>query len=565
MRRPGGQVFSSSSLGFRLASTLVLALLPLGLLSIMQTWASLSQTDRATLSGIGGASIEAVRPQIDMIRDAQHATRVLAAGLSVGIPDDAECIARMQAVRRTSPAATLMAYIPISGRMTCGSTGRPIDFSADPLFARLTAKPAPALVYDLEGPVSHRPVIAVARPVVDATGVQTGVVAVLLPHAAVSPRSYADRESLWKPVFLATYTGDGTLLSATPGGPGLATLVSGGIALSRLGPLAGQPFYAEGADGRRRIVSVTRMADDLFLLAVWQREPEAYWGAAALAPFLLPTLTWAAALIAASIASSRFVVRHVRALSRAMSAYMGGRTRATVLDMDEAPAEIRRLHAVYEELIRTIEHDEAELRNLLVDKDTLLKEVYHRSGNSLQIIASVMRMYRRETTDTGLRTVLDGLINRVIAMSSTHTSLYALGGLRDVPMDEILLAVIRRLKEIHGIPLGTAIQRFEPIRMPTQAAVPLALALAEIVSCHFAAGAGLDRKVEVSLVEAGEDIRLTVVGPVVPEFVPDAARGVAAIPWRMLTQFAVQLRGRVTELVDDGRSTVVLAFPRSTA
>lgn len=531
---------------------------------MIQTWAALNQTDRAMLSGIGGASIEAVRPQVDMIRDAQNAARVLAAGLSVGIPEDAECIARLRAVKRTSPQATLIGYIPLSGQMTCGSIGRPIDFAGDPLFARI-AGPEPALVFDLEGPVSRRPVIVIARPVFDTAGVHTGVVAVLLPHQAITPEAYGNAGLFWTPAFLATYSGDGRLLSAARGGPGLTTLVPEGIALDRLDTLAGAPFYVESVDGRRRIVSVTTIASQLYLLAVWEREPESYWATAALAPFLLPALTWAAALIAASVASGRFVVRHVRALSRTMSAYMTSRTSPAVPDMDEAPAEVRRLHSVYEELIRTIEQDEAELHNLLVDKDTLLKEVNHRSGNSLQIIASVMRMYRRETADPGLRSVLDGLINRVIAMSSTHTSLYALGGLRDVPMDEILLAVVRRLKEIHGIPLGTAVKRFEPIRMPTQAAVPLALALAEIMSCHFAAGAGLDRKVEVSLVDAGEDILLTVVGPVVPELMPDTARGVEAIPWRMLTQFAVQLHGRVTARIDDGRSMVALAFPRLTA
>ncbi|WP_413875219.1 sensor histidine kinase [Albidovulum sp.] len=559
-------MFATSSLGFRLASTLVLALLPLGLLSIVQAWASLDQTDRATLNGIGGASIEAVRPQMDMIRDAKTTARMLATGLSVGIPPDTNCVARMRTGAATNPTATLVAYIPMSGRTTCTSTGTTIDFAGDPLFARMTAKPEPTLAYGLKGPVSGAPVIGVAEPVIDAAADrQTGVVAILLRHRSVLPAPYVDSEALWKPALLATYTGDGTLLSATTDAAGLATLVSGGVALDRLDMLAGRPFYSEGVDGRRRIVSVTSVASDLFLLAVWERENDGLWATAAVAPFLLPALTWAAALFAASVASSRFVVRHVRSLSRAMNAYMASRTRAPVPHMDEAPTEIRKLHAVYEELIRTIEHDEAELQNLLVDKDTLLKEVHHRSGNSLQIIASVMRMYRRETADADLRAVLGGLINRVIALSSTHTSLYSLGGRRDVPMDEILFAVIRRLKEIHGIAPGTAKKRFEPIRMPAQAAVPLALALAEIVSCHFAVGAGIYRGVEVSLVEADGNIRLMVVGPVVPELMPEGTTGLAAIPWRMLSQVAAQLRGRVTARIDDGRSTVELVFPRHPA
>ena len=151
------------------------------------------------------------------------------------------------------------------------------------------------------------------------------------------------------------------------------------------------------------------------------------------------------------------------------------------MDINAAPTEIQRLHAVYLDLIRTIEQEEADLQNLLVDKDILIREVNHRSGNSLQIIASIMRMYRRETTDQKLRAVLDGLINRVITLSSTHTSLYALSGQRDVAMDVVLANVVKRLKEIHGVALGVASKRLQPIRMEAQAAVPLALALAEAV------------------------------------------------------------------------------------
>lgn len=102
-----------------------------------------------------------------------------------------------------------------------------------------------------------------------------------------------------------------------------------------------------------------------------------------------------------------------------------------------------------------------------------------------------MRMYRRETTDQELRAVLDGLINRVIALSSTHTSLYALSGQRDVAMDVVLANVVKRLKEIHGVALGVASKRLQPIRMEAQAAIPLALALAEAVGCYFSVP-GLD-------------------------------------------------------------------------
>jgi hypothetical protein len=173
-----------------------------------------------------------------------------------------------------------------------------------------------------------------------------------------------------------------------------------------------------------------------------------------------------------------------------------------------------------------------------------------------------MRMYRRETTDQKLRAVLDGLINRVITLSSTHTSLYALSGQRDVAMDVVLANVVKRLKEIHGVALGVASKRLQPIRMEAQAAVPLALALAEAVGCYFSRpNLGRD-SVVVDLSEAEGTIRLRIEGPVVPQLRPETTDGLQALPQRMLRQFSAQLFGTVSIRIDDDRATVDLVFPR---
>jgi len=557
------KLFSTSSLGFRLGSTLVMALLPLGILSVVQTQASRQQVNAATLDGIGGASLAAAQSQTDLIRKAQTTAAVLARDLSGGLPADDDCVALMQRVQQGLPEATVMAYIPMSGRMSCASTGQTFDFGDNPLFARMISKPEPVLVYNPHGPVSGVAVIGAAHPVFDAGGQQQGVVSVSIPNRAVTPDEYSDDYAQWRPQIIVAFSGDGTQLVTSDDGREVQSLLPLGMTLDIAARLAGEPFFVETDDGPQRIVSVVGVAQDLFVLAVWQRTDGGFWASSPLAPYLLPALTWAAALIAAALASGRLVVRHVRGLSRSMMAYSLTRSRVAVPDIAEAPTEIQKLHAVYDELIRALEHDEAELENLLVDKEKLLREVHHRSGNSLQIIASVMRMYRRETRDPDLRGVLDGLINRVIALSSTHTSLYGLDGRRDVPMDEVLGGVVRRLKEIHGIALGTARKEFAPIRLPVETAVPLALALAETVGCHFGAGSGLDRRIAVSLSEAGDDIRLAVEGPVVPEFLPETTTGLAALPRRMLTQFAGQLRGRVTVRIDGDRSHVDLLFPRA--
>ena len=164
-----------------------------------------------------------------------------------------------------------------------------------------------------------------------------------------------------------------------------------------------------------------------------------------------------------------------------------------------------------------------------------------------------------------IRAVLDGLINRVIALSSTHTSLYTLSGQRDVAMDVILSNVIKRLKEIHGIAIGVASKRLQPIRMDAQAAVPLALALAEAVGCYFTRPGLVNGEVVVDLSETDGLIQLRVEGPEVPELRADSLTGLVSLPQRMLRQFASQLFGTVTLRQDGDRTIVELIFPRPNA
>lgn len=553
---------SASSLGTRLGATLMLALMPLGVLSVFQARDALEQVDATTLAGVGGAALQAVKNQIDVIKDAQISVRVMASVLSGSPSPGADCVDRVTALAREIPQSTLVAYIPLSGLMTCSSNGRVYDFKDDPRFQTLIETPMPRVTYNPRGPVSGTAVIGVSHPVFDRSGARSGIVAISLAYTAVAPGDYTDSIALWRPTYLATFLGDGTLLLSSDPKTTPDEVIPSSSDLKELTRIADRPAYVDDASGRH-ILSVVSVTDDLYLLSIWRSDALGRWQiASAFTPYLLPVLTWIAALVAAAFASNRLVVRHVRALARSMTNYVSTKQRLLIPDLSGAPAEIQRLHAAYEGLIRTIEQEEAELQNLLVDKDVLIREVNHRSGNSLQIIASIMRMYRRETTDPKLRTVLDGLINRVIALSSTHTSLYTLSGQRDVAMDVVLANVVKRLKEIHGVALGVASKRLQPIRMEAQAAVPLALALAEAVGCYFSKpGLGRDAVV-VDLSEADGTIRLRIDGPAVPELQPKTTDGLQALPQRMLRQFAAQLLGTVSIHIDNDRASVDLVFPR---
>lgn len=550
---------STSSLGLRLGSTILVALLPLGVLSVVQTRDALQQVDESTLKGVGGAALQAVRNQIEVIKEAQVSARVLATVLSRPLVGDPSCVEQVTAMARSITQATVVAFVPKSGLLTCSSNGKVYDLSKDDRFKKMMAVPVPGLVYDQRGAISQQAIIGIRHPAFAADGTFTGFVVISLAYNEVAPKEYVDSVSLWHPTYIATFTGDGVVLVSSDRGADPNTKIPGNRSAADLKTLADDSFFIDDK-GKRQILSVVSITHDLFLVSVWEPDDGNLLLNSA-APYFLPVLTWIAALAAAAFASSRLVVRHVRALSRSMYDYVQTQRRVKIPDMADAPIEIQRLHAAYEGMIRTIEQEEAELQNLVIDKDLLIREVNHRSGNSLQIMASIMRTYRRETTDPKLRQVLDGLINRVIALSSTHTSLYALSGQRDVAIDVVLSNVVKRLKEIHGVALGVASKRLQPIRMEAQAAVPLALALAEAVGCYFSRPGLETETVLVDLSESDGMIRLRLEGPEVPELRPNAQEGLVSLPQRMLRQFGSQLSGTITIRQDADRATVELVFP----
>ena len=128
-------------------------------------------------------------------------------------------------------------------------------------------------------------------------------------------------------------------------------------------------------------------------------------------------------------------------------------------------------------------------------------------------------------------------------------------------MDEILASVIQRLKQIHGIRQGTVKKRFDPIRMPAQTAIPLALALAEAMGALFAAPGLGAHGIEVYLNRDDDRIRLRLSGPAVPELMPETTRGITALPRIMLRQYAAQLRGQLEIHIIEGRAVLDLSIP----
>lgn len=219
-------------------------------------------------------------------------------------------------------------------------------------------------------------------------------------------------------------------------------------------------------------------------------------------------------------------------------------------------------------LDREVEADTAErLRALLADRTLLLAEVNHRVKNSLQQIASVVRLQSRAVSHPDAREALDQTLARIMAVGRVHEQLYksdARIGLFDAGAYAEGLA--RELVDSMGrddIALET---RVEAVLLDASQAVPLALILNELVTNALKYGCPKDvaPRIQVTFGTDGDSYRLRVAdnGDGLPKgFSPKTAKSLGMRAIEALTR---QLGGRLEiEAVKTGASFAVV-FPRST-
>jgi PAS domain S-box-containing protein len=126
--------------------------------------------------------------------------------------------------------------------------------------------------------------------------------------------------------------------------------------------------------------------------------------------------------------------------------------------------------------------DEA-LRRTLDDKNTLLKELYHRVKNNLQLIISMFNLQVRALGDNPARKALLEAAGRVRAMALVHERLYQSRTLSSITLNDYLTELCEQLAHAaSAAQRGIALRvEAEPVQVGLDTAVPLGLLLNELV------------------------------------------------------------------------------------
>jgi two-component sensor histidine kinase len=137
-------------------------------------------------------------------------------------------------------------------------------------------------------------------------------------------------------------------------------------------------------------------------------------------------------------------------------------------------------------LLATTQEALAEQRKAASEREVLLREIYHRVKNNLQIIQSLLRLGSRDLR-AEQREPFESAVRRIGAMARVHTLLYNSPDLASIDLKEYLEGLLAEIAEAFGAEernIRTVLQ-VEPMRVPLDTAVPLAFIAVELLTNAF--------------------------------------------------------------------------------
>ncbi len=138
---------------------------------------------------------------------------------------------------------------------------------------------------------------------------------------------------------------------------------------------------------------------------------------------------------------------------------------------------------------RAKEAAEAEVREardrfeaLAAERAMLMREVNHRVGNSLQLIASLLTLQSNSARDSEVSKALASATGRVLAVAQVHRRLYTSDDVQSVSVDQYLTALVedlRRSSESNALAQLTL--KTDPVNVDPDRAVAVGVIVNELV------------------------------------------------------------------------------------
>jgi two-component sensor histidine kinase len=149
---------------------------------------------------------------------------------------------------------------------------------------------------------------------------------------------------------------------------------------------------------------------------------------------------------------------------------------------------------------------------LAAEREVLLREVNHRVGNSLQIIASLLHLQANSAVQNDVKAALTNAMGRVAAVAQVHRRLYTSHDLKSVLLNQYLEALLEDLRRsAEGNKMSRLTLQAEPIEIDPDRAVAIGIIVNELVmnavKYAYPDGSG---PIHVELNATGDDVVLAI-------------------------------------------------------
>jgi two-component sensor histidine kinase/CheY-like chemotaxis protein len=203
---------------------------------------------------------------------------------------------------------------------------------------------------------------------------------------------------------------------------------------------------------------------------------------------------------------------------------------------------------------------------LAAEREVLLREVNHRVGNSLQIIASLLHLQANSSTQDDIKAALTNAMGRVAAVAQVHRRLYTSHDLKNVLLNQYLDALLEDLRRsAEGNRMSRLTLKAEPIEIDPDRAVAIGIIVNELVmnavKYAYPNGAG---PIHVNLNAQGDDLVLSIADDGVGLNVKTDPRS-TGMGQRIVTAMASKLDASVERDPTHAGTRIVLRFRRVNA
>ena len=435
------------SLSTQLVILFTMALLPLGLISLYQTWAVARETDALAARALLAEAENAATEERNLLYEGLGSAEVIASAVGQGDFAPGFCSLLVKQFIEARDVFVWAGVLETNGVVRCSSNDVYLQLN-DRVEMMQRATSAGRGFFSLPaGPASGESVLVAYSPTFQ-NGELLGITVVSIPHDIANrelSRRVEDRDFA-----MTTLNRNGEILSSSEGLDAAGALLPQDMRMADLTNRVNTTFESVSTTGARQLYAISELVDNEVILVASKPmlSGEGFLPVSrSRIAFVFPLLMWAASLSVALFGLHHLVLRHLRDLRSAMRRFALGERDDPLLNLKDAPPELREAQRAFNRMVFILTEAENRTQQDLREKTILLREVHHRVKNNLQMVASIMSLQMRKAQSTEAKQVLMQLQNRVRGLATIHRSLFTMPEVTTVNGGDL----VRELVEEIGI------------------------------------------------------------------------------------------------------------------